>query len=127
MLKSMTAVVVAASVVVSGCATAPGNISAAYVSPNQYATYSCDALNAEAGRLRAKVSEVTGIQQQKATSDTVSMTVGMLLFWPALFFLASGKDRSAELAQLKGEVQALDQAWNMKSCAQAPVAAAAAS
>lgn len=37
------------------------------------------------------------------------MGVGLVLFWPALFFLA-GDDQKEELARLKGEYEALEKA-----------------
>jgi hypothetical protein len=41
----------------------------------------------------------------------------LILFWPALFFLASGDDKKAELAHLKGEYEALEHAAIQKNCA----------
>lgn len=43
------------------------------------------------------------------------MGVGLVLFWPALFFLAEG-DKKEELANLKGQYDALDQAAIQKRC-----------
>jgi len=43
------------------------------------------------------------------------MGVGLVLFWPALFFLA-GSDKKDELARLKGEYDALEQAAIQKDC-----------
>ncbi|WP_200241917.1 hypothetical protein [Lamprobacter modestohalophilus] len=43
------------------------------------------------------------------------MGVGLVLFWPALFFLAGG-DKKDELARLKGEYDALEQAAIQKDC-----------
>ncbi|MEA3643102.1 MAG: hypothetical protein VBE63_24640 [Lamprobacter sp.] len=44
------------------------------------------------------------------------MGVGLVLFWPALFFLA-GDDQKEELSRLKGEYEALQQAAIRQDCA----------
>ena len=44
------------------------------------------------------------------------MGVGMILFWPALFFLASGEDNKGEIARLKGEYEALESAAIKNDC-----------
>jgi hypothetical protein len=127
-MKKFISGAVAAALIVTGCASAPGHVAPAYVSPTQFSTLSCAAIGAEGIRLSEKVAEVTGKQQSKADSDAVAMGVGMLLFWPALFILASGQDHAPELARLKGEVLAQQQAWNEKDCGRsAPVTAPSAS
>ena len=102
--------------IVAGCASAPVNISAAYVSPIQYSGYDCDQVRAELLRVSGKVREVAGAQKQQATNDAIAMGVGLVLFWPALFFLAGGNDRKEELSRLKGEYDALEQAAIQKNC-----------
>lgn len=121
-MKRAIAAVAALGVAVSGCATAPSNISASYVSPVQYQSYSCEQIQQELQRVSANVASVTGQQQSKANNDALAMGVGMVLFWPALFFLASGDDKKEELSRLKGEYEALNQAANMKNCGRAPPA-----
>jgi hypothetical protein len=45
------------------------------------------------------------------------MAVGLVLFWPALFFLEGGDGpEAAEYACLKGEVDALEQVAIQKKC-----------
>jgi hypothetical protein len=43
------------------------------------------------------------------------MGVGLVVFWPALLFIP-GKDQSAEVSRLKGEMEALEQAAIAKNC-----------
>jgi len=99
----------------SGCATAPENIGARYVSPAQYSSYDCDQIQQELQRVEGRVSQVSGQQQKKASSDQIAMGVGIVLFWPALFFLA-GNDQKEELSSLKGTYDALAQAAIQKKC-----------
>ncbi len=102
---------------IAGCATPPNQISASYVSPLQYAAFTCEQIKPELLRVNSEIVKVTGVQDQVATKDAVAMGVGLILFWPALFFLASGDDKKAELAHLKGEYEALEHAAIQKNCA----------
>ncbi len=99
----------------AGCSTPPDKISASYVSPMQYADHSCSQLEAEMGRVQRRLVQVTGAQQKHADNDAVAMGVGLVIFWPALFFLA-GDDQKEELARLKGEYEALQQAAIRQDC-----------
>lgn len=99
----------------TGCASKAQNISATYVSPLQYQSYSCPQIGDEIGRVSRKVMEVSGQQDTTASKDAVAMTVGLVLFWPALFFLPGGEHKD-ELARLKGEYDALEGIAVTKEC-----------
>lgn len=114
-MKSMVAALAACAVAMSGCATSPDKVSAQYVSPLQYGNLSCDQIREEMVRVSAHVREVAGVQQRKHNNDAVAMGVGLVLFWPALFFMVGG-DKKEELGRLKGEYDALDQAAIQKDC-----------
>lgn len=108
----------------AACASAPANVTAQYVSPLQYRNYDCDQLAVESQRIGLRASEVSGQQQQKANNDALATGVGIVLFWPALIFLASG-DKSGELSRLKGESDAIEQAAIQKGCMTKPASQAA--
>jgi hypothetical protein len=99
----------------TACATPPDKISASYVSPLQYQGYTCNQIDQELVRVTNKVSEVTGQQDKEASKDGVAMAVGLIIFWPALFFLI-GEDKKVELARLKGEYIALHDIAKLKEC-----------
>jgi hypothetical protein len=99
-----------------GCSTASNNVSASYVSPIQYQGYSCDQLRQEYVRVNGKMLEIAGKQDKEANKDAVAMGVGLVLFWPALFFLI-GDDKKEELARLKGECEAIESCAIQKNCA----------
>ena len=103
----------------AGCASRPEDISATYVSPLQYQNYSCDQIGTEIGRVSSQVSEISGAQDSTATGDAVALGVGLVLFWPALFFMIGG-DHEEELARLKGEYEALESAAIQNECDIAP-------
>lgn len=97
------------------CAPQSSKIQPSYVSPLQYQDYSCKQIKSEIGRVGRKMSEVNGAQDKTASDDSTAMAVGMILFWPALFFIDSS-DQRVEVARLKGEFDALEQAAIQKNC-----------
>lgn len=103
------------SLLIVSCATQPENLSGSYVSPLEYSEYDCGQLGQELRRIGRRVSEVTGAQGATATGDAVAVGAGLVLFWPALFFISSS-DREEELMRLKGESEAVEQAIIQKDC-----------
>jgi hypothetical protein len=101
--------------VISACAKNPDKIPAAYVSPALYQNYDCDQVREEIIRVSHRVDQVSGKQRSERTKDTVATTVGVIIFWPALFFLI-GDDKKDEIARLKGEYEALEIAAIQKKC-----------
>ncbi|HRN89057.1 hypothetical protein [Hyphomicrobium sp.] len=100
----------------TGCASSSDEITAQYVSPIQYETYSCQQIGAEAQRISNRAASVAGIQDSKSTNDAVAMGVGLVLFWPSLFFIKGDGHTAAELARLRGEFEALEQVSIQKNC-----------
>ncbi len=121
-MRKVTGAALAAALVVSGCATHPRDIQATYVSPTIYSAWSCEQLLEENNRIVRRVDEVTGNQARRANNDTAVMTVGLVLFWPALLFMARS-DQEGELARLKGEYDAVQSNVVQKRCSVAPDAA----
>lgn len=115
-MKKFITAALAASVLLSGCATNPNQISAAYVSPVLYENLTCQQLAAEAQRVSNAAAVATGQQSNQATKDAVMTTVSLVLFWPAVFFIGGDKQNAGEVARLKGEMQAIEQANISKNC-----------
>ena len=113
--KPVLALCVISQVGLAACASKSENISAAYVSPIEYQDYSCRQVRGEMRRLSRRVSEISGVQDAQATKDSVALGVGLIVFWPALFFMI-GKDKGEELSRLKGEYEALEQTAIQKDC-----------
>jgi hypothetical protein len=101
---------------IAGCATRSENIAASYVSPMTYASYNCNQLREEAARISSRVVQVTGAQDQKATGDAIATGVGVIIFWPALFLIKGDSTTAAELARLRGEMDAIEQTSTQKQC-----------
>jgi hypothetical protein len=100
----------------AGCATNSDKITATYVSPMQYESYNCRQLAEEAQRISARASAAAGAQDSQATKDTVATTAAIIIFWPAAFFVGGDKQTAAELARLRGELEAIEQASIRKQC-----------
>ena len=100
----------------SACAKQSSDISATYVSPVQYERYSCKQLSQEAQRISARAAETMQIQNKKADNDAAVMAIGMILFWPALFFVKGDKETAGQVARLKGEMEAVEQANISMNC-----------
>lgn len=115
-MKSLVAAALCAALTASACASNPDSISASYVSPLAYQSYDCGQIRSELVRISNRVADVTGQQRRQANNDAWAMGVGLVLFWPALFFLAGGSDKKEELARLKGEYDALQVSATEKRC-----------
>jgi hypothetical protein len=83
-----------------GCASKSSDIAATYVSPLQYESLNCRQLAEEAQRISHRAAVAAGVQDEKATKDAVVTTVGVVIFWPALFFI--GTDKTQRVRALKG-------------------------
>lgn len=99
-----------------GCSTASKNIAATYVSPNQYASYDCEQLEAEQRRLSGRITQLGGRLDEAASNDAALTGVALVLFWPAVFALGGTKEQEAEYARLMGENEALNTTLIMKKC-----------
>lgn len=101
----------------TGCATSPDKMAAAYVSPLEYQGYDCQQVGGELTRVSRRAQELYGQLDKTASNDAAQMAVGMVLFWPALFFLEGGDGpEAAEYQRLKGERDALEQIAIQKHC-----------
>ena len=114
-MRSITFLVL--GVLIAGCATQPSDLPTTYVSPNQYQHYSCEQITMEMNRTSRKANELQARLKKDADNDAAQMAVGIVIFWPALFFLEGGDGpEAAEYSRLKGEFEALEQVSVQKKC-----------
>jgi hypothetical protein len=59
---------------------------------------------------------VAGAQDAKATNDAIATGVAIVVFWPAAFLVSGDRAQAAELATLKGQMNAIEQAGISKGC-----------
>ena len=100
----------------AGCASSADDIAPSYVSPVAYENYTCEQLADEAQSVSARAAQAAGVQNKARTNDAVMTTVGVVVFWPTLFFLKGDGAQSAELARLKGQMEAIETAAIRKKC-----------
>lgn len=114
-MKFLITTLLALSIV--GCASQPEDIATAHVSPMQYQSYSCFQIERELQRVNRRASELHASLDETADNDAGQMAMGLILFWPALFFLEGGDGVEAqEYSRLKGERDALEQSAIQKNC-----------
>ena len=109
-------IALSAAILVGGCASRATDIQASYVSPLMYQNLDCAQLQGEAQRVSERAMAAAGVQDKKAGQDAAVMAVGLVLFWPALFFTSGDGASAAEVARLKGEMQAIEDASTANSC-----------
>ena len=103
-------------ILIAACASSSAEVKPSYVSPLQYQNLSCQQLGAEAERISRRASEAAGVQDTNRTNDAWVTGAAIVLFWPAAFFVKGDGQNAAELARLKGEFEAIEQASIQKSC-----------
>ncbi len=103
--------------VLGGCATQPDELPTTYVSPYKYKDYDCDQLIMEMDYVSHRTATLYQSLKKKADNDAAQMGVGLVLFWPALFFLEGGDGPEAqEYSNLKGEFEAMRKAAIQRKC-----------
>ena len=107
----------ASILILAGCASHPDDIAASSVSTLAYRNYTCEQIAMELARVERAASGLYGRLEEEANSDQAEMAVGLVLFWPTLFFLEGGDGpEAAEYARLKGEREALEKTAIVKNC-----------
>jgi hypothetical protein len=105
-----------AALALAGCASKAADIAPTYVSPIQYQSYTCQQLAEEAQRVSTAAIAASGTQDSQATKDAVATGVAVVIFWPSAFFVQGDKQNAAYLAQLKGQMEAIQQESIRKNC-----------
>jgi hypothetical protein len=115
-MNKTIAIAVGLGLALSSCASKPKDIEAAYVSSTLYESLSCERLREEATAVSARAIAASGTQQKKADNDAVAVGVGLVIFWPALFFAKGDGASAAEVSRLKGEMKAIETASIKNNC-----------
>jgi hypothetical protein len=114
-MKKLILAVLASTLV--ACASNPDKIDATYVSPLKYKDYDCDQIALEMDYVGQRTNNLYQRLKSESTADSWQMGVGLVLFWPSLFFLEGGDGpETVEYSQLKGEFKALRQNSVQRKC-----------
>jgi hypothetical protein len=108
--------IVALGAALGGCASSSEDIMPAYVSPVAYQSYTCPQLALEAQSISTRAATLSGVQDGQRTKDGWATAAAVVVFWPAAFFVGGDKQAAAELAQMKGQMVAVEQASIAKKC-----------
>lgn len=109
-------IVVLAGAALAGCASASTDIAPSYVSPVAYQSYNCQQLALEAQGISQRAAALSGAQDNQRTKDGLATAAAIVVFWPAAFFVGGDKQTAAELANMKGQMVAIEQASIAKKC-----------
>jgi hypothetical protein len=99
-----------------GCASSSSEIAPSYVSPVAYQSYTCQQLALEAQAISTRAATLAGTQDSQRSKDQLATAAAIVVFWPAAFFVGGDKQNAAELANMKGQMVAVEQAATAKKC-----------
>lgn len=105
----------------TGCSQKASAIKANYVSPLKYDEYSCNQLKDELTRINQTLSTISTQRDSTNNKDTSVKTVGFVIFPVALFGFTTGDDKKEQIANLKGEYDAIRINATRKKCDFAPL------
>lgn len=105
-----------AALALAGCASSSSEIAPAYVSPVAYQSYTCQQLALEAQGISTRAATLSGAQDSQRSKDGLVTAAAIVVFWPAAFFVGGDKQTAAELANMKGQMVAVEQASIAKKC-----------
>jgi len=114
-MKLLLVVTAGACLAASACAKKPESIAPAYVSQVPYQGWSCSQLGQEVVRVDAALTTASE-QQDKARGNDIA---GVILIGLPVSSL-SGDNIAPQIANLKGQKQALEQVMITKNCIQSP-------
>jgi hypothetical protein len=115
-MKIATTLLLMAAAAIAGCASKSADIAPAYISPVGYQNFSCEQLQQEAQIVSQRAAVASGQQDRARRGDAVKTTVGVVLFWPVLLFNEGDGAKANEVANLKGQMNAIQQASVQKNC-----------
>ena len=81
-----------------------------------YQSYTCQQLALEAQAVSTRAATLSGVQDSQRTKDQWATAAAVVVFWPAAFFVQGDKQNAAELANMKGQMTAIEQASIAKKC-----------
>ena len=100
----------------TGCASKSADIAPTFISPTLYQGQTCEQLGQEAQSISQRAAVVNGQQDKAHDGDVAKTTVGVIIFLPVLLFNEGNGAKAAEVANLKGQMQAVQQQSIQKNC-----------
>lgn len=111
-----SAIALVATIILSGCATAPDSIAPAHVSQERYKALDCDQLTAERKRVEASLADARTVQSGAASNDVAAVAVAIALFPVAIVALGGDTAMAGDVARLRGQQIAIGEVMKAKGC-----------
>jgi hypothetical protein len=73
-------------------------------------------MSVEAQGISQRAAALSGAQDSQRAKDGLVTAAAIVVFWPAAFFVGGDKQTAAELANMKGQMVAIEQASIAKKC-----------
>ena len=110
----------AAAALLAGCATRSSDISPRAPDDAEFAGWDCARLQAELDRVHRQATARAYKVDERRGNNVIALSVGAMVFWPALLAMRPDGEDAAELARLKGRAQSLELAQARSTCLPAP-------
>ena len=106
------------SLLIISCSSAKksSEVTTKYVPASNYSNLSCEQLITEAEIIRSRTPGLAAAVDEHRKNQTGVEVVTWVLFWPAAFLLDDGSEMSSELAEAKGQLEAIQQNLYSKKC-----------
>jgi hypothetical protein len=105
-----------AATLLSACASRSVEVKPLAANPADFAGWTCDALHDEIERVQQRAADVAYAVDAHAGNNLIALSVGAVMFWPALLAMRPDGPEAVELAKLKGRHEALVGAAQAKRC-----------
>jgi hypothetical protein len=115
-LLGITALTLALSAGLSGCATRAVDVVPVPASPAEFMTWDCARIDDESDLVQQRATDVAWTVDERVGTNIVALGMGVAVFWPALFAMRPDGPEAADLARLKGRHEALAVAARDKGC-----------
>lgn len=88
--------------------------------PAQFASWDCERLFDESDRVQLRAADVAYAVDARVGNNMIALSVGAIVFWPALLAMRPDGIEAQELAALKGRYDALSTAAQRRDCGAPP-------
>lgn len=112
--------IAAAAAALGACATRSTDVVAQHEDAALFADRDCEQLFEESDRVQLRAADVAYAVDARVGNNMVALSLGAVVFWPALLAMRSDGPEARELAQLKGRHEALMRAAARRGCGAPP-------
>jgi hypothetical protein len=106
--------------VLAGCATRSADIVPLPEDPASFAGWDCEQIFDESDRVQLRAADVAYAVDARVGNNMIALSIGAVVFWPALLAMRPDGPEARELAALKGRFDALRLAGDRRRCGSPP-------